>query len=239
MSQPFLIPHTPEAGLTIAKMLLDIKAVNLRPEQPYILTSGWAAPTYIDCRRVISFPHVRQAITKYFAEQCAAIGLDKIDAVAGGETAGIPYSAWLAEALNKPMLYVRKKPKGFGRGAQIEGDFQNNKNVLLVEDLATDGASKVAFVNALRDGGCAVTDCLVVFYYGVFPSSGELEKTGINLRYLCSWPDILRAATEGKYFPPTTVAAVQEFLHDPAGWSAAHGGASSANAKLSSHSGSK
>lgn len=225
--------------MTIAKMLLDIKAVNLRPEQPYILTSGWAAPTYIDCRRVISFPHVRQAITQYFAEQAAQIGLAKIDAVAGGETAGIPYSAWLAEALNKPMLYVRKKPKGFGRGAQIEGDFQNNKNVLLVEDLATDGGSKVAFVNALRDGGCTVTDCLVVFYYGVFPSSGELEKTGINLRYLCSWPDILRAAAAGNYFSTDTIARVQEFLNDPAKWSAEHGGASRDSAKLSSHSSAK
>lgn len=228
-----LHPHTNEAGLAVAKCLLDIKAVNLRPDQPYTLTSGWASPTYIDCRKVISFPKVRQTIIGYMAEVANKIGQNKIDAVAGGETAGIPYSAWLAEKMDVPMLYVRKKPKGFGRGAQIEGDFKAGQKVLLVEDLATDGASKVAFVNALRDGGTVVTDCVVVFYYGVFPSSGQLESANVNMHYLCTWEHILEAATTGKYFDDITIAKVREFLKDPAKWSEAHGGASIETAKLS------
>ncbi len=230
-----LHPFTEKAGLEVAKCLLDIKAVNLRPEQPYILTSGWAAPTYIDCRKVISFPNVRRTIIDYMGEIAnAKIGADKIDAVAGGETAGIPYGAWLAEKLNLPMLYVRKKPKGFGRGAQIEGDFKEGQRVLLVEDLATDGASKVAFVNALRDGGTIVKDCFVVFYYGVFPSGGQLESANVNMHYLCSWDHILKAAADGKYFDNATIAKVQEFLDNPAAWSEKHGGASVQTAKLSS-----
>ena len=87
-----------------------------------------------------------------------AVGLDAIDAVAGGETAGIPYAAWLAQAISRPMLYVRKKPKGFGRDAQIEGHLTEGSRVLLVEDLATDGASKVNFVDALRTAGAGVED---------------------------------------------------------------------------------
>ena len=235
-----LFHHTESAGLEIAKALLDIKAVNLRPDQPYMLTSGWASPTYIDCRKVISFPAVRQAIVRHWADIAAQkIGAGKIDAVAGGETAGIPYGAWLAEKMNLPMLYVRKKPKGFGRGAQIEGDFKDGQRVLLVEDMATDGASKVAFVNALREGGTIVTDCFVVFYYGVFPSTGQLESANVNMHYLCDWNDILTVAESGKYFDAGIIARVREFLADPAKWSEAHGGASLETAKLSATTGSK
>ena len=240
MTGNFLHSHTESAGLAVAKCLLDIKAVNLRPEKPYTLTSGWAAPTYVDCRKVISFPSARRIVIDYMCEIAKSkIGLESIDAVAGGETAGIPYSAWLAEKLDMPMLYVRKKPKGFGRGAQIEGDFKDNQRVVLVEDLATDGASKVAFVKALRDGGTVVKDCFVVFYYGVFPSSGQLESTGINLHYLCSWDHILKAAADGQYFDTTTIAEVRKFLSDPVSWSERNGGANMNTAKLGSPAASK
>src|SRR5919112_6829625 len=91
------------------------------------------------------------------------IGRDKIDAVAGGETAGIPFAAWVAERLNLPMQYIRKKPKGFGRGAQIEGKLGDSQRVLLVEDLATDGKSKVNFVKAIRDAGGVCDHRIVIF----------------------------------------------------------------------------
>jgi len=125
-----------------ARLLLDIKAVNFRPEDPYIFTSGWASPVYIDCRKVISFLDARRQIME-MAVECvgSAVGWESFDAVAGGETAGIPYAAWISETVSLPMLYVRKKPKGFGRDAQIEGAMAEGARVLLVEDLATDGAS--------------------------------------------------------------------------------------------------
>lgn len=218
--------QTTEAGLETAKMLLDIKAVNFRPLEPYILTSGWASPVYIDCRWVISFPEARQRIMQLAVEKLQReIGFDAIDAVAGGETAGIPYAAWIAEAQSKPMLYVRKKPKGFGRNAQIEGHFDEGQRVLLVEDLATDGGSKVTFIEALRTAGAEVTDIFVVFFYGAFPGAEEtMRSLGVKLHYLATWQHVLQAAEEGNYFDQAAIDGVRAFLDDPTGWSKAHGG---------------
>jgi orotate phosphoribosyltransferase len=220
-----MIEHTP-AGLETAKWLLDIKAVNFRPEEPYTLTAGWASPVYIDCRWVISFPAARRRIIKMGVEMLdREANLATTDLIAGGETAGIPYAAWIAEATNKPMLYVRKKPKGFGRDAQIEGCLEEGKKVLLVEDLATDGGSKINFVNALRTAGAAVTDIFVVFYYGAFSGALDtLEEAGVKLHYLCTWRDVLKVADEGGYFSPSAIAGVRKFLDDPIAWSADHGG---------------
>lgn len=214
------------AGKTVAKFLLDIKAVNFRPEEPYKLTAGWASPVYIDCRKVISFPEARQTITRLAKDEILeSIGPGKIDTVAGGETAGIPYAAWISDALNLPMQYVRKKPKGFGRNAQIEGDIQDGQNVILVEDLASSGDSKIGFAKALRDAGAKCDHCLVVFFYGAFPGAIEmLANEGIALHYLATWRDVIAVAEEGKYFSPQAIAGVKEFLKDPVGWSVAHGG---------------
>ena len=213
-------------GLETARLLLDIKAVNFRPGEPYTLTAGWASPVYIDCRRVISFPQARRRIMQLAAEKLERdIGFDTIDAVAGGETAGIPYAAWIAEAQSKPMLYVRKKAKGFGRNAQIEGHLTDGQRVLLVEDLATDGGSKVTFVEALRGAGAEVTDIFVVFFYGAFPGAEDTMKDlGVTLHYLATWENVLTAAEEGQYFNRDAIRGVRGFLDDPIGWAKAHGG---------------
>src|SRR3989304_1717795 len=108
---------------TTAKMLLEVKAVLFLDEKPFIFTSGWASPVYIDCRKLIFYPQVRSRLIGFALaplERDAAAG--QFAVIAGGETAGIPYAAWIAERLGLPMQYVRKKPKGFGRNAQIEGD---------------------------------------------------------------------------------------------------------------------
>ena len=213
-------------GRETARILLDIKAVNFRPEDPYKLTAGWASPVYIDCRKIISSTAERRRIIGMAMETLGArAGWDNFDAVAGGETAGIPYAAWISEAASLPMLYVRKKPKGFGRDAQIEGDLKDGSRVLLVEDLATDGGSKLNFVNALRTAGAEVSETFVVFFYGVFAGAeDDLAKEGVRLHYLATWKDVLAEAEAGRDFPETTLAGVREFLADPIGWSAAHGG---------------
>jgi orotate phosphoribosyltransferase len=121
-----------DAALMTARILLEIEAVSIRPSEPFTLTSGWASPVYVDCRKVISFPRARRAIIDAAVAQIEReIGFESIDAIAGGETAGIPYAAWIADRLGLPMLYVRKKPKGFGRNAQIEGIFKPGARVLL------------------------------------------------------------------------------------------------------------
>lgn len=216
---------TPE-GLETARLLLDIKAVNFRPEEPYTLTAGWASPVYIDCRWVISFVEARRRIMELGVQMLRDTGaLDGVDMVAGGETAGIPYAAWISELTDIPMLYVRKKPKGFGRDAQIEGSMPEGAKVLLVEDLATDGGSKLNFVNALRGAGADVTDAFVVFFYGAFPGAlDSLAKEGVSLRYLATWQDVLAEAKKGQDFSEEAIQGVSAFLDDPIGWSAARGG---------------
>jgi len=214
------------AGRTVANILLEIKAVNFRPEEPYKLTAGWASPVYIDCRKLISFPRARRKVTELARLEIEEnVGHESIDAVAGGETAGIPYAAWISDALMLPMQYVRKKPKGFGRNAQIEGDIHDGQRVILVEDLASDGGSKLLFVKALRDAGAACSHCFVVFFYGAFPGAIEsMAKDGIALHYLCTWTDVLAAAEAGGYFTPAAIAGVKDFLKDPVAWSVARGG---------------
>ncbi len=214
------------SGPIIARILLEIAAVHFRPSEPFILTSGRASPVYIDCRKIISFPRARRKVIELAAEKVEQeIGFESLDAVAGGETAGIPYAAWLADKLNLPMLYIRKKPKGFGRGAQIEGDMPVGCRTLLVEDLATDGGSKVNFINAIRAADGKVSDALVVFHYGIFKQSTEtLAGLGVRLHGLATWWDVLEAAQETGRLNAADQAAVRAFLEDPEGWSNAHGG---------------
>lgn len=212
----------------VARILLEIGAVHIRPDQPFTLTSGWASPVYVDCRRVISFPRARtQIITHAVNLLTRTIGFESIDAIAGGETAGIPYAAWIAERLALPMLYVRKKPKGFGRNAQIEGVLHQGMRVLLVEDLATDGRSKLAFVEALRAAGAQVSDAFATFFYSAFPGGLEcLDAVGVRLHFLATWAEILDVAASRGQIDPDALAEVRAFLKDPADWSARHGGAS-------------
>jgi orotate phosphoribosyltransferase len=223
---PDTAPSPSQFSTKTAQILLDIKAVNFRPEEPYKLTSGWASPVYIDCRKIISYTQERRAIIEMAVTMLdRAMDLKALDAVAGGETAGIPYAAWISEAVSLPMLYVRKQPKGFGRNAQIEGDLAEGSRVLLVEDLATDGASKLNFVNALRKAGATVNDAFVVFFYGIFEGAlDSLKAEGITMHYLATWRDVLRVADEQKRFSDSAIAEVRKFLDDPISWSAAHGG---------------
>jgi len=209
-----------------ARMLLEIRAVHFRPGEPYILTSGLASPVYIDCRKLISHPRIRAALMDFAVATLARdVGFEAFDAVAGGETAGIPFAAWIADRLALPMQYVRKKPKGFGRGARIEGEIRDGQRVLLVEDLTTDGGSKVGFANAIREAGGICEHTFVVFYYDVFADApATLADAGLRLHHLTTWRDVLAASRAGGHFDEAAHAAVEAFLADPLGWSAAHGG---------------
>ena len=218
-----------DAALTTARILLEIKAVNFRPEDPYTLTSGWKSPVYIDCRRIIYFPRARAKICELAVEKIGRhIGYESIEAIAGGETAGIPFAAWIADRMSSPMAYVRKKPKGFGRNALIEGDVPEGKNTLLVEDLTTDGGSKIQFCQALRDAGAICNHTFVVFFYGVFPGGFDtLKKMNIQLHHLATWWDVLEACRDRPYFSDSALSEGRRFLENPVAWSAAHGGVAS------------
>ena len=143
-----------DAAEITARILLETESVLFRPDDPFTFTSGLRSPVYIDCRRLISFPRARSKLMDMAAELIERhSGFELLDAIAGGETAGIPFAAWIADRLSLPMLYVRKQPKGFGRNAQIEGELKDEARVLLVEDLASEGTSKLNFVRAIRQAG--------------------------------------------------------------------------------------
>ena len=212
-----------------AKMLIEVEAVRFSSDEPFKFTSGWASPVYIDCRKLISYPRVRQTLMDFAASVITRnIGFESIDSVCGGETAGIPFAAWISDRLMLPMQYVRKKAKGFGRNAQIEGDFDDGANILLVEDLTTDGNSKIKFCEALREAGAVVDHTFVVFYYDIFPHTRDaLNKVGLEMHSLATWWDVLKVAKENNYFDKKSIGEVENFLNQPMEWSAGHGGASS------------
>ena len=212
----------------VARMLLEISAVHFRADVPYTFTSGLASPVYIDCRKLISYPRIRSAIMDFAASVIFRnVGFEQFDAIAGGETAGIPFAAWLSDRMGLPMQYVRKKPKGFGRDAQIEGALAEGARVLLVEDLTTDGGSKLKFAEAVARTGARVTDTFAVFYYDIFPDTPQkLEAAGMRLHYLATWWDILAVCKQENRFSPDTIAEVEKFLNAPVKWSASHGGIS-------------
>ncbi len=220
-------------ALRTARMMLEIKTFQFNAEKPFIFTSGWASPVYVDCRKIIAFPRLRAGLMEYGAQTVLnEVGYESIDIVAGGETAGIPFAAWMADRLSLPMQYVRKKAKGFGRNAQIEGEVVAGARALLVEDLTTDGRSKVNFCEALRKAGQTVDHCFVLFYYDIFPDSQKLFKElGVELHYLTTFWEVLEAARATGDFDPGVLREVEAFLNEPAKWSAAHGGISDFNAK--------
>ncbi|KZY30983.1 orotate phosphoribosyltransferase, partial [Roseovarius sp. HI0049] len=189
-------------------------------DEPFTLASGLPSPTYIDCRKLISFPRIRSTLMDFLTVTVLRdAGFEAFDNIAGGETAGIPFAALVAERMALPMTYVRKKPKGYGRNARIEGAMSEGQRVLLVEDLTTDGGSKLSFVDAIRDTGATCAHTAVIFYYGIFPETVKtLGDHGVNLHYLCTWWDVLAEAREQGTFSKDTLDGVERFLNDPRGW---------------------
>lgn len=218
--------HNQAVGQKVAQMLLDIQAVHISDDKPFIFTSGKASPVYIDCRKIISFPEIRRFLMQEGAKMMKEVSAAApYDAVAGGETAGIPFAAWLSEEMDKPMQYIRKKPKGFGRDAQIEGLIEEGQHILLVEDLATDGGSKLNFINAIRTAGACVNHIFVIFYYDIFKDAmTKLAEEDVSLHYLATWWDVLAAIKADPAFSDERVARVEAFLHAPIEWSKQNGG---------------
>ena len=222
---PSSFPSAEEIARLTAGMLLDIKAVHFNAAEPFTLASGAKSPTYIDCRTPISYPRIRSVLMDFLAVTVMRnAGLEAFDNVAGGETAGIPFAALVAERLALPMTYVRKKPKGYGRNARIEGQMTPGQRVLLVEDLTTDGGSKLSFVDAIRETGATCGHTAVIFYYGIFNDTvPKLREHGVELHYLCTWWDVLAVARERKAFDADTLDQVEMFLNDPSAWRASRG----------------
>ena len=206
----------------VAEILINIESVKFSFDQPYTLTSGKKSPVYVDCRKIISYTKERNKVLDY-AEQYIKQNNLSFEILAGGETAGIPYAAFLAERLQKPMIYIRKKPKGFGKNQQIEGNFNDNQKAILIEDLTTDGASKVAFIEVLRKFNINVSDIFVIFYYDIFNlSKTPLATLNVNMHYLCTWKNIINIVQKNKILSVNEINNLKYFLSEPEKWRLTH-----------------
>ena len=211
-----------EVGRIVARALLNAGCVKVRTDEPFRLPSGWASPVYMDCRRLISFPTIRRELIPLSLNLLSSRGcLDGVASIAGGEASGIALAAWLSDALDLPLQYVRKKPIG---QTQIEGVIKPGDKVLLVDDLMAGGHSKVKFCRALAAAGATVKDVFVIFDYGTFPTENLLAPLGVTVHALATWQDVLAGARETGAFEPLVLAEIEEFLGDPPRWSQAHGG---------------
>lgn len=204
-------------SITVAKQLLDIKAIKLQPNDPFTWASGWNSPIYCDNRKALSYSDVRTYIKKAFAELAQEMYAD-VDVIAGVATGAIAQGALVADLLNKPFVYVRSAPKDHGLANQIEGDLKAGQKVLVIEDLISTGGSSLKAVEALRNAGCEVAGMLAIFTYG-FPVAQEaFEKAGVTLTTLSNYQDMIGAAVESGYVTKDDIETLQEWRKDPSNW---------------------
>ena len=203
-----------------ADILLEIKAISFNTDTYFQLASGKFSPVYVDCRRIISFPKARTKIIRMMVSLIQErVGEEFFQNIAGGETAGIPFAALVANELQLPMTYIRKKPKGYGKNSRIEGMLDAGENVLLVEDLATDGGSKFSFVDAIRTAGGNCRYSSVVFYYDIFPeATRKLKEHGIELLYLTNWQAIIDSQRIRTLLSSAEIREISTFLENPKYW---------------------
>src|SRR5215831_12172364 len=206
-----------EVSRKIAEMLLQTEAIQVYTDKPFVFVSGRISPVYIDCRKILSFSEEREYIVTQLARKA------ETDIVAGGETAGIPYASFVSHLIKKPMIYIRKQPKGYGGTKQIEGILEAGKRVLLVEDLITDGLSKLRFNIGIRGAGAKMTHCLCVFDYASdrlnqHEGRDNLAKNDISLHVLANWDDVLDTGLSKSYFTKDASEQIIDFLKDPENW---------------------
>ena len=206
----------------IAQALLEISAVGFRPESPLTFKSGIISPVYVDNRRFPFYPQQWRLVITGFQELLKSEQLE-FDILAGIETAGIPHSAALGYALQRPSVFVRKKIKDHGTKSRIEGGSIAGKKVLLIEDLVTTGMSSLAGVQALRQDGAQVDDCLVIVSYGFAEASAAFAQAQVHLHTLTQFPIILEEALRLQKITSAQKVLIDDWFADPWGWAERHG----------------
>ena len=204
----------------VAKLIIASGNVAWSEASSFTFTSGWKSPVYVNMRGVLAAPHFRRELIGHACTFLrSTLDLEEIDVIAGGETAGIPYAALIADGLEKEFSYVRKAQKGFGLERLIEGADVRNKKVLLVEDLTTDGRSKLSFADSIRRAGGEISDIFSCFYYGLRDVTVELlGPARLSLGVLCEWSDILDCPESASILSIDQKKSLLQFLADPPRW---------------------
>jgi orotate phosphoribosyltransferase len=203
----------------IAEKLLQIKAIKLSIEHPFTWASGWKSPIYCDNRKVLSFPFVRDFIK---SEMCNVIfqSFPDADMIAGVATAGIPWGAMAADQLKLPYIYVRPKPKEHGLGSQIEGFFEKEKRVVVVEDLISTGKSSLQVVDVLRNAGLIIDGMVSIFNYGFEEGRNAFEQANVTLKSLTDYDSLISLATAQLSLTKEEQQTLLNWRRDPAHWNA-------------------
>lgn len=206
-----------EIAKEIANILLDVRAITLSPSKPYRFVSGIFSPIYCDNRLLMSYPEKRKKIIDYFVEVIRERNLD-FDVVAGIASSGIPHAAWIAERLGKPMIYIRKKTKEHGKENLIEGKLEKGQKVVIVEDLISTGSSSVNGVEAVRDQGGIVENCLAIFTYEMEKAKENFRNAKCELIPLSDFTTLIEVASERNYIKPEERLKTLEWNKDPQNW---------------------
>ncbi|XJZ28440.1 orotate phosphoribosyltransferase [Bacillota bacterium Lsc_1132] len=203
---------------TIAEKLLEIHAVALKPHEPFTWTSGLRSPIYCDNRLTLSYPAVRKEIAAGLKDLIIE-HFPEAEVVAGTATAGIPHAAWVSDLLDLPMVYVRSKAKGHGKGNQIEGKVEKGQKVVVVEDLISTGGSVITAVEALRAAGCEVLGAVSIFTYGLAKGKELLDHAAVRTVSLTDFPALVEKAVEIGYVSEEDRNSLQAWSEDPSEWS--------------------
>ncbi len=222
--QDALLTHS--QSIRVAEALVSLGAVRITTGQPFIYTSGWASPVYIDTRLLMSDVALRRELMDLAAERLLPlVARQGINAIVGAESSGIAVAAWLAERLSLPLLYLRKRPMGWGNAARLEGNLPEEACLLYVDDVTTDGRSKVAAAESLRRTGAQIAAGLVLVDYAIYPESRELfVQHSLCLHALTSWAQLHAVLEASGRLTAAEVDTLAAFSADPVQWSIEHGG---------------
>ena len=198
----------------IFKLLIKIEAIKINTQQPFTFSSGISSPIYCDNRVLISEPEARNQVIDAMLNRVQPL-VETIDVIAGTATAGIPHAAWLADRLNKPMIYVRSKPKAHGQKNQIEGKLKPGQRVLVIEDLISTGNSVINAVMALREAGAIVDHCLSILNYGFTTTTAAFSNAKLEIINLANFSEAL---THSNLFQPNQRLILTQWQSNPNAW---------------------
>lgn len=201
----------------LAKSLMDIKAVLLRPQEPFTWASGWHSPIYCDNRRILSHPELRAQVAQWLADKAMEL-YPEAEVVAGVATGAIAHGVLAADRMRKPFVYVRPKPKDHGTGSQIEGELAPGKKVVVIEDLISTGMSSLAAVKALRDAGAQVLGMVAIFTYGFDLAAKRFEEDKVRLDTISNYSALVDVASETGYISSAAKSLLHEWRENPSEW---------------------
>lgn len=204
----------------IAEILLKRKAVTLDAKEPYTFVSGIRSPIYCDNRLLTSYPKDRKEICKAFIEKVKEMDAEVI---AGTASSAISWAAWIAAKLDKPMVYIRKKGKDYGKEQLIEGGDINGKKVVVIEDLVSTGGSSMNAVQSCRDAGGEVVAMVAIFTYEFEKAESKFEEGRCKTVFLTDFSTLVEVAAEKGYIEEEHLKLVKEWNSDPSGWGPKHG----------------